>query len=253
MTQPQVHILNGDHLKEQLASANLDGELIIMRECLMNGNVQGESLHEFYKCRASYLAATYPTVRKDYTDFCITEFNKIQSLPSGVEINLWFEDDLFCQVNLWFVCYLLAQSTALPPVYLVRPDSLQADGFYAYDNVQLLELFKDRTEVKEVKLLGQLWELYKQGELEELTGLATQLENKYPFIHEAVCAHIDRIPKNGEIGKPQASLLAIIQDLQTDDLSVVFPVFREAQKIYGYGDLQVQQMIDELNDNNLNN
>ena len=38
----------------------------------------------------------------------VSEFEKIQNIEEGVDINLWFEDDLFCQVNFWFVISLLS-------------------------------------------------------------------------------------------------------------------------------------------------
>lgn len=51
----QVHILNGDCLKFQLQDI-IHAELIVTRECLIDGNVQGETLTDFYANRAEFTA-----------------------------------------------------------------------------------------------------------------------------------------------------------------------------------------------------
>jgi hypothetical protein len=42
------HILNGDALKGQFPS-EIPGQLIVARECLVDGDVSGESLSEFFR------------------------------------------------------------------------------------------------------------------------------------------------------------------------------------------------------------
>ncbi|GJM35445.1 MAG: hypothetical protein DHS20C18_44460 [Saprospiraceae bacterium] len=44
--EKQYHILNGDSLKEQFPE-NIQGEIIIARECLVDGSVKGRTLVEF--------------------------------------------------------------------------------------------------------------------------------------------------------------------------------------------------------------
>ena len=37
----------------------------------------------------------------------VPEFLKMQNIPENSEINLWFEDDLFCQVTFWFYSFIV--------------------------------------------------------------------------------------------------------------------------------------------------
>ena len=55
----QHHILNGDALKEQFPTDKIDGHLIVCRECLIDGNIQGDSLMEFWDNRAEFIEKNY--------------------------------------------------------------------------------------------------------------------------------------------------------------------------------------------------
>ena len=67
-----------------------------------------------------------------------------------------------------------------------------------------------------------------------------------PFILTSAEAHIERIPINGELGRPSQSLIQVIEDLETDEFGPVFREFNKRESIYGYGDLQVKRIFDEI-------
>ena len=56
-----------------------------------------------------------------YRDRVVPEFRKIISIPKDETVYLWFEDDLFCQINMWFAVHLLYTSHQPEKVYWVRP------------------------------------------------------------------------------------------------------------------------------------
>ncbi len=103
----EYHIFNGDQLLAQL-SPEITGTRIVIRECLMDGPVAADTLHDFYKMRTRFLTAEYPIgTIEEYHKNVVTEFERIQNIPPNSAIYLWFEDDLFCQVNCWLVLALL--------------------------------------------------------------------------------------------------------------------------------------------------
>ncbi|WP_221411228.1 DUF1835 domain-containing protein [Epilithonimonas xixisoli] len=101
------HITNGDYLTNDLKKIPIVGEIIVCREALVSGDLKSESLEEFWKVRAKSISEDYNVSEESYYEKSVSEFEKILKIPEGSEVHLWFEDDLFCQVNLWFCITLL--------------------------------------------------------------------------------------------------------------------------------------------------
>jgi hypothetical protein len=105
------HILNGDCLADKLKKTNLNHNFIIFRECLIAGDVDASNINELWEIRANFIAGSYDTTKEMYFEHTVKEFEKLNSLPDCAEVCLWFEDDLFCQVNMWFILSYLARTT----------------------------------------------------------------------------------------------------------------------------------------------
>ncbi|SOE23835.1 hypothetical protein SAMN06298216_4214 [Spirosomataceae bacterium TFI 002] len=236
----QYHILNGDALKEQFPKT-ISGEIIVARECLVDGDIEGKDLLSFFQTRAKYIDKTYGDAA--YFEKTVPEFEKMQNIQEGAEINLWFEDDLFCQVNLWFVINLLTKAGKKNSVYLVRPGSNSPYSFGVLSNSELIAVFENKQELSDFKLLASLWETYQNGDNEQMVKTAKLLKNSYPFIEPAVMAHIDRI-SDGD--KPTETLMAIMNELNTREFGIVFQEFSKRAGIYGFGDLQVKKLMDQI-------
>lgn len=241
----EYHILNGDALKEQFPVA-ISGEKIIARECLVDGDVKGNNLAEFYETRAQFLSQHYGESEEDYFKKAVSEFERIQQIEEGASIHLWFEDDLFCQVNFWFVSYLLSKSLSKYNVYLVRPKVHNKYGFGGLNQSQLMECYEEKIPLTKLNEIAMLWLKYQKEDSSGLLHSTESIADIYPFILPAVKAHIDRIPSKDNMGRPKASLLAIMNDLKTNEFGPVFQLFNERESIYGFGDLQVKRMFDEI-------
>lgn len=241
----QYHILNGDALKEFFPES-LQGNIIIARECLLDGNVNGKDLDALYASRAKFLSQNYGGTEQDYYLKTVPEFQKILNINDDSDVNLWFEDDLFCQVNFWFVTYLLTQNFRNNKVYLIRPDSHSQYGFGALNQAELLSIYEDRLILKEMDKIASLWVLYQKGDNSMFLHTARELEPLYPFIITAAKAHIERVPGGGSAGRPIDSLRAIMRDLKTEEFGPVFREFNKRESIYGFGDIQVKRLLDEI-------
>ena len=136
----QVHVLNGDALLDQFPEF-LPGEKLVMRECLIEGPVNSPSLDAFYKDRIAFLKFEYKATEEKYQTSTIEEFEKLTQLPNDVDINLWFEQDLFCQANLWFICAYLILHKKSNPVYLIMPRSFSSYGFGALNSDRITRCF----------------------------------------------------------------------------------------------------------------
>ena len=245
----QYHILNGDSLKVQFPES-IQGEIIVAKECLVDGSVKGKSLTDFFKTRAEFISSNYDGyTEQDYFEKTFPEFQKMQNIPDNTDINLWFEDDLFCQVNFWFVINLLSKSHQNNHFFLIRPKSHNQYGFGGLNKSELISIYENRLELTELDKLARLWESYQINDTEKLIKTSSQLKKSYPFIVAAVEAHIERIPTNGKLDRPSQSIIQIIKDLETDEFEPVFREFNKRESIYGFGDLQVKRIFDEIKNN----
>ena len=114
---------------------------------------------------------------------------------------------------------------------------------------ELRKAFNEKTEITNLNDIARLWTSYRDKNTDELIERAEKLSGKFPFILAAVHAHIARLPQNGFLGKPQETLLEIIEETGSDDFPTIFRQFTKREGIYGFGDLQVKRMLDQIRKN----
>jgi hypothetical protein len=243
------HILNGDSLAFGFPDANIEGDVIVVREGLIVGDLSGDNLHRFWGARAAYMGL--PEV--EYYNSVVKEFEKIMAAPDGSEFNLWFEYDLFCQVNMWFVLSIIKDLPTTKKVYAVYTSHLNEEskqfwnGFGKATGDELRICFVNRTPLNnaDMQLGKDLWTAYKSSNLEELSRLAENGSPAFPYLKEVVKAHVDRFPKEGEKGRPEKLIEEIIQN-GSEDFHTVFKEFWKRESIYGFGDTQLKHLYDKV-------
>ncbi len=246
MKKKIYHILNGDALLERFPEP-IPGERIVARECLVDGDVSCENLEDFFSTRASFLSRNYGETEQFYIEHVVPEFQKIQNIKNESEINLWFEKDLFCQVNFWFVVHLLHNSGLhTDNVYLVLPKAHSPYSFAHLNNKELQEALDERLPLQNLNSFSDLWLSYQHNELEKLTQISQGMADSFPFISSAVEAHIQRLPSEKDPGRVVESLKQIMEDLDDPSFGPVFREFCNREAIYGFGDLQVKRIYDEI-------
>lgn len=235
------HILNGDSLNNIFPN-KLQGEKIICRECLVDGNVKGESLEALYINRAQFLSSYFPDKNISIEDYksVSSEFEKIQAIPENAAINLWFEEDLFCQVNLWFILYLLKKNQKSYTIHLVLPSKAYPYSFYEMPKEELETSFENRLKITTEELLkiSNFWNLYKAANYLVIDKLAKSLGNKYLFLLPAIKA----LQEN----RPKKVLKEILKENEDADFWTIFNQFKEKEGVYGFGDLQVKRLLAEI-------
>jgi hypothetical protein len=243
------NVLNGDSLAYGFPDAKIEGDIIVVREGLIDGDLSGNTLEDFWHSRAKYMGVT----EASYHDIVVSEFEKIMNAPNDSDFNLWFEYDLFCQVNMWFVISIINGLSAKGSVYAVYTSYLDRDnrhfwnGFGPANASQLRVCFADRILLSDADLQwGQeLWTAYKSNNLEELSRLAEKQSSAFPYLQDVVRAHIDRFPKEGTKGRPEMVIEDIIRNISTD-FPRVFQEFWNRESIYGFGDTQLKGLYDRV-------
>jgi hypothetical protein len=239
----EAHILNGDALAGKFPVA---GEVIVCREALINGPVHSNG-EQFWKDRARYLAGASTAEEITYFADVKTEFEKLLLLKAE-GINLWFEHDLFCQVNMWFVLHYIHLNKIDTPLFRVMPSSDMSDvwsGFGRMTAPDLRNCYQDRIEMSayDVHTGIALWKAVRENNFDALKKLSERSSPSYPHLKEVCEAHIQRFPAYE--GRPQNRLRQIKSSGLTD-FHDIFKEFSKTEGIYGFGDLQVKDILTSL-------
>lgn len=236
-----IHVLPGDSLVNAFQSTNVEGEILICRECLIEGEIQSSNLDEFWKIREKFINDIYH--QDNYRQQIVSELEKLQNFDENTEVNLWFEYELFCQVNMWFCLYLLKHTKA--QVYRVEPIVRNGnDAWSGFGNLPVEDLqqcFAKRTKFnKEDLALGvELWKAYQSRNLTNLANLAHTKSDCFPYL-EIVCeAEIEKS------FRPQKLLRTIISNGETK-FDEIFRQFSKQEGVYGFGDAQLKKIYQDL-------
>lgn len=234
-----IHVLPGDSLSEEFAKTGIKGEIVACRECLVFGDKSGETLEEFWEHRANFIAIEYGGDPIEYRENVAYELEKLLGLARGIEVNLWFEYELFCQANMWFCLSLLEGSEAT--VFRIEPMNALPDdiwnGFGSLDSSDLVNCFAGRTRLldDDLEIGADLWKVFRENDRDEIIRLGQYRSPAFPFLKE-VCdaaAEIDSRP------------LAIVRELKAAGITGIeslYPEFQKLAGVYGFGDLQVARL-----------
>lgn len=242
------NILNGDALAYSFPDTKIEGDIIVMREALIDGDLSGENLDDFWQSRAKHLGLA----DTEYSTRVVKELENIRNAHDHSTFNLWFEYDLFCQVNMWFVISIINNLPIKKKVFAVytsyadRASKQFWNGFGPANSDELSVCYSDKTPLHEADLnVGEdLWKAYKNGDLEGLVNLSKNKSSAFPYLQEVVAAHIDRFPKDGTKGRPEKVIEDIIKNISTD-FNSVFKEFWNRESIYGFGDTQLKSLYDK--------
>jgi len=247
---PPLHILNGDQLAHQLQGASYFQTHLVFREALIVGPVKSTSLDAFWKIRTEFITSSYGVTSEEYKQKTLSEIERLQHLSANTEICLWFEDDLFCQVNLWFMLSVIADMPKLKLFRVFPPISTTEDrwaGFGQADLGSLEDCYEARVPLttSDVALGKALWQAYSSQDWDVFKSLSIQSSPCFESL-EAVCqAHLDRLPGTDGLGKPERILHGILSTGKTD-FPQLFQEFNRQAGIYGFGDLQVKGIVNSL-------
>ncbi|HEY2847618.1 MAG TPA: hypothetical protein VGI80_07350 [Pyrinomonadaceae bacterium] len=238
------HVLPGDAQVAEFNTSGVKGEMIVCREALIHGPIDAEGLEEFWNERARFIVGQYGEDEIAYHDNVARELARLHDLEPGDEVNLWFEYELFCSVNMWFCLSLLRDTGAT--VYRVEPLGLDVEqrwnGFGGFTAEQMRAAFGLRTGLskEQVALGAALWQAYRTKDNGSLKQLAEKCDTDcFPYLKEvaAAAAEEDIYP---------IEVLKEIRARGKTDFPKIFDEFRKRAGVYGYGDTQVQQLLDTI-------
>jgi hypothetical protein len=154
---------------------------------------------------------------------------------------------------MWFVISIINSLSIKKTVFAVYTSYLDKtskqfwNGFGPANSDELKVCYANRISLSkaDINFGQQLWQAYKNGNLEELTNLSKHQSPAFPYLQEVVKAHVDRFPKDGTKGRPEKVIEDITKNISTD-FHKVFEEFWKRESIYGFGDIQLKSLYDKV-------
>ena len=239
-----LHVLNGDETRTVFERAGLPGDVMVWRDILVEGPVDaGSDAVPALDARVAFLAERLAIDRDTYARSARTQADALDAASGHDEVVLWFEQDLFCAVNLWRLLDWFARRAPATRLSLVYPPTDDLKGLGAAEPQQLTALFAGRTPVSEAtRALGaRAWAAYASADPLDGTTLADADDTALPFVRGGFRCHLGRFPSvaNG-LNEVETATLAVLRRGSRE-----FPaLFREVTahprvRRHGMGDVQL--------------
>ena len=256
MRRKTVHILNGDSTASILKESGISGDMIVWREMLCEGPLSKTiGSDRFWTLRYAFFEAELAVKKLEYYDKIIKELVPIEDLSGYDEVVLWFEHDLFCQVNLMALCtYLLAYYRKDLSYYLVcvgtekNKENLQTLADYSSKEYQ--KLYEEKTKLSRHDLLfaQDCWEKYVANDLQELKAFNFDKKNKFKYFQLAIDQHLKRCKVGSKLSQIDYKLLKTIANNSHTQRDIIRDVliWQKKETVYGFGDLQYSMYLEKL-------
>lgn len=239
-SEDTYHILNGDALREQFPQ-DIGGQYIIFREMLMDGPLSLSLDDDFLAQRENFLSPYDSPEDKFYRRMVVPELMRLQQIAAGSKIYLWFEYDLFCQVNMWAAVTWIRTTLTDVSFYWAAPKPKDWRGFGALSPDGLSEAHNSARLLPdtELVLMEKALNLYISQNRNLLTQSLAQ-DNWTDYLHTALMAQRQRMPDKQGNCEFYTRVDALIAKYKT--FPDFFGAFCIEEGQYGLGDLQAKQL-----------
>jgi hypothetical protein len=249
-----LHIINGDSTVGTLEKSEIQGDKFSFRDALIYGPTPaGVEDSAWLELRANHLSDFYSVELERCRNGLLEQEQVLSTLDSHDEVVLWFEHDLFCQVNLLYLLHRFARMSSAPSqTSLINVGSFPGKdnfrGLGELDVEELASLFPARTQLtkRELDLGADAWNAYCSADPTAMEGLLARDTSALPFLETAFHAHLQRFPSvsNG-LGQIENRGLDLIER-GLHKFNQVFPRFVVEEGVYGLGDSQFWLSLKQL-------
>jgi hypothetical protein len=246
-----LHISNGGNLTNRLKDLEFKDPVLSWEEMLCEGPTTYKiETRKLFRLRQNFLSKNYD-IEIDFKAYK-KEIDKLDDPEQYSEIILWFEYDLFCQINMLAVINLLEQRKIKKPIYLVCSGRVKGEkelkGLSELTKNQLLNHYKKRVllSLEDIELAKTLWGIYCGKDHNLFKPFIVQ-KSAFEYLGNCLKAHLMRFPdsKTG-LGTLEQNVLKLLETHEITSRHHLIGYAINYQGYYGYGDLQYKRVIGNL-------
>lgn len=245
MTQ-RLNITNGDSAAGTLSEAGVEGKIISWRDVLHEGPVDSSlSLEELSKGRARFISEQgwddFAHVSGDFAE----RDRVIRHLDYFDEVVLWFEDDLYDQLQLIQLLDFFGRGAA-------RGKTLSAivvDGYIpplSADEIKKLDKARQRATPEQLELAKRAWKAFGSADPTSISKLLEESTTPLKYLASALRRHLEEFPStvNG-LSRSEGEALSAIQAGHTTPVAAFLEVARKQESIF-LGDIIFYSYLERL-------
>ena len=203
-----LHVTNGESAGNTLRQTGLGGAVMSWNDVLHEGPVQPVARSKLLRERAAFLSeAGWGGRRAVLSSLERRDEQFLETLRAGAQVVLWFEHDLYDQLQLIDALALAHANGAAPDLIVVDSflGSLQAD--------ELARLWPSRIAATTQALEHAVaaWDAFRAPDPQALAGLASEDSQELPFLAPALRRLLEELPApvDGLSGTERRALQAI--------------------------------------------
>ncbi|MGV8812498.1 MAG: DUF1835 domain-containing protein [Gelidibacter sp.] len=251
MATQTLHITNGSNLTDYLKELEYTGRFLTWQEMLCEGPTTEEvDSEEFFILRKTFLSDFYE-IEMNEAEFK-KELDILNHTDQFQQIVLWFEYDLFCHINLMAIISMLNHKKIQLPFYLVCSGRVKGEndlkGLAELKSDQLHQHYENKITLsgEDRNLMSALWRIYC-GKDHNLFKPYIVQKSSFPYLASCLKAHLQRFPDSiTGLSTLEMHALHMISDQRIKSRRHLLGYILNFQGYYGFGDLQINKMIDTL-------
>ena len=244
MTQ-RLNITNGDSAAGSLSDAGIEGKIIAWRDVLHEGPVDASlPLEELSRQRARFIAGN------DWDDFAhvsgdfVERDRMIQHLDYFGEVVLWFEDDLYDQLQLIQLLDFFSDGAGGKKLSLIV-----VDGYIpplSADELRRLDAERPPVKSEQLALAKRAWQAFGCGDPTRIEKLLQESTSALPYLARALTRHLEEFPStvNG-LSRSEREALTAIDEGHTTPVDAFLEVAKKQESIF-LGDLVFYSYLERL-------
>ncbi|MDQ3673125.1 MAG: hypothetical protein M3365_01960 [Gemmatimonadota bacterium] len=245
----RLNITNGDIAVNKLREAGVRGEIIPWQDVLHEGPVNASlPLHDLSELRALFIA------ERGWDDFAHVSGSfgqrdrTLESVGRFEEIVLWFEADLYDQLQLLQLLDFFCRA----PERKARLSMIVVDGYLASRSASALaELEPKRSDVTAAQLaLGmRAWAAFGSVDPSAIARMIAEDTSALRYLSAALTRHLEEFPDSRSgLSRSEAEALTAIEAGHATPVAAFLEVARQQRSIF-LGDIVFYWYLERMSDN----
>src|SRR5438105_5029918 len=248
-----LHVANGTSTTRTIEAAGIAGATSIWADPLYEGPVPGNvSDEELLQVRANHLSPPSGSPVDPVNDLRRWR-SAIENHQAYAELVLWFEHDLFDQLNLiqllsWIRTHLPATKAVSLVCIGSFPGRPEFKGLGELSPNELASLMGTRQRVgaEQYSLADRAWEAFRQPTPEPLDDLRRADTGALPYLARAILRFLQEYPWTSDgLSRTERRLLNLAERGPID-LRAAFPRMHDGEDAYYITDLSLAGLADSL-------